>query len=586
MKKFRKITLFVLLISVFLGSLTGCSGNTVAIFKPDVLFDESTTGTGTGEFDKARLFLDNTYGMYGYVLSGTNEKSGYCTMLSCLKDFMNKYATKSFYCMQDKKEENETKWVLKEEDRFNYKAKAFYKVYNPLKNPYLIESIDFTKGLNIYVTDFAEGAASNKEFAALVNKNIISGENRSALLYCFLVKYSGLSSVDNANVIKDETGEVSQEHKKVTIEKKPLYMIVSGSTVEIQAFYSGFGKALADEGFDLEDDYYCEKFMSGRGLNEGEAEFRTNDFEVSRETLEIDPLSKEYTYYNTDMNFDMELTVPNKVFADLHEDLPGLFIEATNEQIASVSGEDQYLRRFSFILDLPKTEVDSEDISYTFNIDSVYYASESTADIVATDAGSETDEEATQEELGYVVENIVPMSDDEIFDLLAADNKLRKMNVDFERFDDCATIEKSLISEDVFNDLSEKTKSKIDNKRLFNIKAMEDGTSYFVSLSLKNGKELQEKYDMLIISVSVEGNVAVEEDIPDWVLKYDAATAKKNGRYNANTCAEDLKYIYDYLNGTMSNTELQQEYSDYMSTTVCSFPIVIDFRAAKDIDRA
>lgn len=570
MRKSKLTLVLALALLCIVTMFCGCgnNGEIDAIMEaPKEIFERYSPDGNDTKYDTARLFIDNTYSVYGYILSGTGMESGYCNVVSRIMDFMNKFDKEEYYCLEDTNNRTNTEWVRCDKDDFKYRAKDFYKVYGKLSNPYELDDLqENDKGFNIYVTDLAEGTDVNKSLAEKINNNITSGKNRGTLLYCFLVRYSGVNYVDENNVVKDETGDFTQWGEKIYLNRKPIYVIISGETEEINDFCDEFNKNINERGFKAGTDYFYEKFIPGKGLEKGEPVFRTEEFYSSTyEKDGKDPLSKYYSFDNTELNYSVEEMYSNVLFDNLYEDLPGLFLKVQESPNKNDSGENKYKGRFSFIVDLPTTKIDG--VTYSVEIDDIYFANDSTIEQLEEEV---TDENGETTSVTTYKQSFSLMDTDDYFTLIDNDNNLRLMTSESKKIDADYTILR-INDAKLAADKGENQEIKLEPKK-------ESGESYLITLSFTGGKSLEEKYNALIICYSVKGSVPVKKEIPEWIKKYDADSARYNGNSDKNTQAEGLKYIYEYLNGTMNSETLRQKYEECMAADVCKFPVVIDFR--------
>lgn len=569
MRKTKTTLALVLVIVCIVTMFCSCgSGGVEAILEaPKEIFEKYSLDDNDVKYDTARLFIDNTYSVYGYILSGTGMESGYCTVISRIMEFMNKFDTEEYYCLKDTDSGTNTEWVHCNKDDFKYRAKDFYEIYGKLSNPYELDALqENDKGFNIYVTDLAEGTEVNKSLAEKINNNITSGDNRGTLLYCFLVRYSGVNYVDENNVVKDETGDFTQWGEKIELDRKPIYIIISGETEEINDFCDEFNKGINEIGLQSGTDYFYEKFIPGKGLEKGDPVFRTEEFYSSTyEKNGKDPLSKYYSFDNTELNYSVEEIYSYVLFDNLYEDLPGLFLKVQESSNKNDSGENKYKGRFSFVVDLPETKING--VTYSVEIDDIYFANDSTIKQLEEEV---TDENGETTSVTTYNQNFSLMSTDDRFTLIDNANNLRLMTSESKKID----ADYSILRIDDANLAADKG----ENQQIKPELKEGTGGSYLVTLSFTGGKALEEKYDVLIICYSIRGSVPVNKEIPDWIKKYDADYARYNGNSNKNTQAEGLKYIYEYLNGTMNSESLRQKYEECMAADVCKFPVVIDFR--------
>ncbi len=134
MKKFVAVFLILSLIAV---CFAGCKGRP-SYEVPAEIYERFEKGIDTkATYDLVRLFFDNTYSLFGYLMEGTGKSSGYNTVVSRLTELMNKYNTEEYYCMRDAGEKS-TEWTQISEDDFmsQNKKEQFFFVLNELSSPY------------------------------------------------------------------------------------------------------------------------------------------------------------------------------------------------------------------------------------------------------------------------------------------------------------------------------------------------------------------------------------------------------------------------------------------------------------------
>lgn len=552
---------------------------------PAKVLEDNISVTPETNHKVAYLFLDNTFSTRGYLMAGTGKASKMATAIDQLLLVMDSYKNTHFFLLKTPDGKNidnsagnkAVKWKEVKRTDFKYKSASTYSVFPKCKNPFNKENIDtaedydFNDSLTIFITDMAEGQDINKNLASDINRAIMSGKGRSCLLYNLLIPYDGLNSVDLENCISNSKGKIEQKHENFVSEKKPLYMFVTGSTSEIISFRRDFNKYIEEKDFKLGSTYFCESFFSGRGLVSDTADFRTDIFEYDEETMNTKILSRRFKFSTTDINCQLNVVEAGDVFKKATATPDGaLFYKANNLFGMSYKGTDpeKDYKRLSFIVDLPSPIEDSDataegcEIEYNISIDSVYFANDDTL--------KPTKEDRKDNSEIYMTFNKM---DSESVDNLINRKSVRTVNVNTESLS--KTVVKTIhkLKGDILGKIREEDKLNLMNDIEF--KALENG-SYLVTIDFTDNNNIASKYASLIFNFSITGNVATAKNTPEWVEKYNYTNGK-----NLNTSAQGLKYVYSYLNGEMSSPDLVEEYSNYLKTTVVSFPVVVDFRNAK-----
>ena len=586
MSKLKKFCAIFLLISIGATMLlfSGCSlsgevtppdpannKKAPALILPEEIYGPNEGGSGAlGTYQNVRVYLDNTWGLRGFLLADTGRESDFLKVMKRLVGMTERYNEQSFYSLVDYEGQFYASWEKFSLNDFNYRAESFYSVTRRLQNPFSSPE-SFDDGLTIYVTDLDEGADENVNLANTLSKKIMeTDKDRSALLYCFPVAFYG-------NVWKD-TGAVDTEGRPIQDAifadetGKPFYVVVFGPTREILRFRDDFAKEVAGDGFSSSENeagkpYYCAQFLSGRGMEAGEAILRTTPLTLKTTIKEDDPWRKEYTFDNSDIDYDMFKIPSENVFPDVDQTLPGLFYGSTKISglfSSRYSGDMMFDRRFSFVADLPQQTNFNEEIKYKIDYD-VYYANESTLKSAEDEPPAEAFDKMEKGGSQY-------------YRLLDETLDSRMLTVKIEDF--VGTIQKERIKEEDFDLFSDSKKEKAD--RIVTVQSAYDNVpSYYITIETKDGFKLQDTYDALIFVFTVTGEVEISDDnTPEWIKKYNAGSESLS-EHDKVICAKDLKYIYDHLNGSMMNENEKQTYADHMTTKICSFPVLIDFRDVK-----
>ena len=599
-----KIAVAVLLLLSLMLTLCGCPPRAkLALQYDEKLFTDNNRPNGTtvnegGEepevgYQDVRLFFDNTFGMYGWMLAGAGQSSDLFNMFTQVRSFMNQYKNKEFFTLVD--EGNTTKWVPRGEREFDTMgAASFFNVQKPLVNPFSVADLNPDEKLNIYITDLREGAEENKRMADDIYKVVTGGKDRSALMYCFLGRYDGEIWVDTNPPQFDEHGKIIQISQKVTLTNSPFFMFVVGPTPEVAGFYDKFGPSL--HGFTEGNNYFCEKFLAGRGVSRQQMSFRTDPFMLTetQSNGDLKPIRDEFLFGKTDLDFDAERVEGNQIFRDLQQNLPGLCYRATSLFSDSLSGDQKYEHRFSFVVDQPRGDTSEGDsIEYSLDLDAVYGAA-------VKDRPEEPEETADGD-------SVIPVSfsqitgtqtEGDLFDLLGAENVNRLLDVEIKLLDDASrkiNVLKDEKGEKTEEELKEELSSKAQDIPFSASIADADAgafeRSYVVTVSTKDeasAKKLSNKYDGLLFCFSANAAAAPSENTPDWVKRFDMGSAQASGAYRADDpqapfmYINDLLYIFNFLNGTMPDDNLRKAYRDAMKTEIGAFTVLFDFTGWKN----
>ena len=592
----RIFSALLLLLFVFVSA--GCGKTLVPVYEQKIFYEENRPKEGTEPpplYENARLYLDNTYGMYGRVLAHSDEKSGYVRVVTRVLDFMNnKFRDQSYSVLQGIEGSKASKWVPLEnrDDILGFTKEEFYIKDHNLIDPISSGDLRIGEALNIYITDLTESTSQNKLFAEALNRAILSddGTDYSALLYFFSAKYEGLFTVrDDTNIGPD--GNPLEKHDYRVVDDAPFYMFVLGKTAEVREFLAAFDPDMGDTGR-----FEVSEFYAHRGLSSGAVSFRTEEFALTKEMLADDPLEDAYTFENTALNFDTVRVNGNEVFTEVRETLPGLYFKTTDALSANLSGDEQYEQRFTFAAELPKLATD-KNVAYTLTLDKVYYA-------------AAEDREGPAEDGDQTVRsrfNAEPMDDGQLFALCSPDNNQRLLDIvdpltgssildkdaPIVPHKDSVTLRR--IPQEAIDDLSERKKEGLAPDFRFE-KGSAGGGYYLITVathSKADAEALYANYDGLIFCFRITAVADVDTGVPEWVEKHNRASAEirtgagrseKEQEFIDVCCVDDLDYIYAYLNGTMENGEQRRANEEAMETEIAAFTVMLDLTEIKTIN--
>lgn len=483
----------------------------------------------------ANLYFDNTKSMYGYVYGG--NESMYAIACKDIMYVLQRYNENSINSLVP-----DAEGILRWEKRSgatgmgDIVGQGFYTFsgkfdnkngqFGPLQTLFLDASspVDFEQ-LNVFITDLAEQNLNGNVLAKAINNIVMNREDYSVAIYCVISSFDGIAAIPDSG--KTVNGKVKMRDEYYC-GKRPVYFIVVGPTIDVVSVCEDINESLIISGLVEEEDFYCSKIISKRGLTyspvtNAEIECFGNLYVDDQKDNDYQEYASAISITNSNLNFNTQIINYDEFYGeDITEKKNGCYYLFDN----SISSTDKYTlgkATVNFAIPLSRLADGSvaEDVEYTIPMDrnsfKVYGYS-----LVEIDTTDDYGELYTEEEWQW---NEISYSD--LFDI--SEKYIEKVELDYLKPGEKigrVKFEKN-IAEGSEN--TQESKVYINNEALkdeeYPMEKMElyqagESGALRVCLSLNNMEGLADKYEAISVAFKINASRNLEENIPPWVMDY------------------------------------------------------------------